>query len=207
MRRRLITKVGLYPLVAAGTFLAFGAVAESAVASPQTVSVAGPQCDCGKDDEDHDHAAHADEAGHTGDHADDHADAHGDEHGDEHGAEAASDDALQVSDDEMDHSQMGDGEMDHSQMSDGEMDHSQMSDEEMDHSQMDGEDHGGHGSVSAGPDDASRNLVLGGFAGVNAAVLGAAGVLRRRTAERRDRQTAARAAARPARRIVSGDER
>ncbi|WP_199921496.1 hypothetical protein [Intrasporangium calvum] len=183
MRRRLIIKVGLYPLVAAGTLLAIGAVTESAAAAPPGIAVALPQdCDVSGGQPGGEHAP----GGH-----------------DDHGGGAAGEGG-------MDHSQMADGEMDHSQMGDGEMDHSQMGDGEMDHSQMgDGEmDHSSHGSGSvAAPDDASRNLVLGGFAGVNAGVLAGAGILRRRTASRRERHVAARTTARPARRVTEGDER
>jgi hypothetical protein len=98
----------------------------------------------------------------------------------------------------MDHSMpMGDGQMDHSMpMEDGQMDHG---------------GHDGHGAGSmataTGPDSASRTLVLGGFAGVNGAALAGAGLLRRRTASKRGRHLAARAAARPARTSVSGDQR
>ena len=167
MRRRLIIKVGLYPLVAAGTLLAFGAVTESAAAAPPRIAVALPQdCDVsgGQPGGEHAPGGHENHAGTA--------------------AEGGMDDR------EMDHSQMDDSEMDHSQMGDGEMDHSSH----------------GSGSVSA-PDDASRNLVLGGFAGVNAGVLAGAGILRRRTASRRERHVAARTSARPARRVTEGDER
>jgi hypothetical protein len=71
-------------------------------------------------------------------------------------------------------------------------------------------EHGGHGAstaTAAGPDSGSRSLVLGGFAGINGAALAGAGLLRRRTASKRGRHLAARAAARPARTSVSGDER
>ena len=157
MRRRLIIKVGLYPLVAAGTLLAFGAVTESAAAAPPRIAVALPQdCDVSGGQPGGEHAP----GGHEN-----------------HGGTAAE---GGMDDSEMDHSQMGDGEMDHSSH--------------------------GSGSVSA-PDDASRNLVLGGFAGVNAGVLAGAGILRRRTASRRERHVAARTSARPARRVTEGDER
>jgi uncharacterized protein involved in copper resistance len=102
------------------------------------------------------------------------------------------------------------GQMEHSMpMGDGQMDHSMpMGDGQMDHGQM---EHGGHGAGSMataeGPDSASRSLVLGGFAGVNGAALAGAGLLRRRTASKRERHTTARAAARPARTAVSGDQR
>ena len=169
MHRRLIIKVGLYPLVAAGTLLAFGAVTESAAAAPPGIAVALPQdCDVSGGEPGGEHAP----GGH-----------------DTHGGGAA-----------------GEGGMDHGQMADDEMDHGQMDEGEMDHGAgaAGGDDHGS-GSVSA-PDDASRNLVLGGFAGVNAAVLAGAGLLRRRTASRRERHVSARANARPARRIVEGDD-
>jgi uncharacterized protein involved in copper resistance len=179
MHRRLIIKVGLYPLVAAGTLLAFGAVTESAAAAPPGIAVALPQdCDVSGGEPGGEHAP----GGH-----------------DTHGGGAAGEGG-------MDHGQMADDEMDHGQMDEGEMDHGQMDEGEMDHGAgaAGGDDHGS-GSVSA-PDDASRNLVLGGFAGVNAAVLAGAGLLRRRTASRRERHVSARANARPARRIVEGDD-
>lgn len=99
---------------------------------------------------------------------------------------------------------MEDGEMDHSMpMEDGQMDHSMpMEDGSMDHGS-----HGTSATAAAGPSDGTRQLVLGGFAGVNGAALVGAAFLRRRTASKRDRHLAARAAARPARTAVSGDER
>lgn len=99
-----------------------------------------------------------------------------------------------------------DGQMDHSMpMDGGQMDHSMpMEDGSMQHGS-----HGSHGSAStatAGPDAASRTLVLGGFAGVNGAALAGAGLLRRRTASKRGRHLAARAAARPARASRGGEQ-
>lgn len=72
------------------------------------------------------------------------------------------------------------------------------------------EGHGSHGTSAtavSGPSDGARQLVLGGFAGVNATALAAAGVMRRRTAARRDRHVTARATAQPARRVEGGEER
>lgn len=74
------------------------------------------------------------------------------------------------------------------------------------------EDHGEHGehgssTTATGPSDGARQLVLGGFAGVNAAALAAAGVVRRRTATRRERHVTARATAQPARRVEGGEDR
>jgi hypothetical protein len=87
------------------------------------------------------------------------------------------------------------------------MDHSMpMGDGQMGHGGHDGHGAGSMATV-AGPDSASRTLVLGGFAGVNGAALAGAGLLRRRTASKRGRHLAARAAARPARTSVSGDQR
>ncbi|GAA6524766.1 hypothetical protein [Intrasporangium sp. DVR] len=174
MRRRLIVKVGLYPVVAAGALFAFGAATENAAAASPAIAVTLPRdCDVSGGQPGGEHAP----GGH---------DAHG----------GGSD---------MDHSQMDDSEMDHSQMDDSQMDHG-----EMNHGQgaAGGEGHASHGSGSvSAPDDASRNLVLGGFAGVNASVLAGAGVLRRRTASRRERHVSARTSARPARRVAEGDER
>lgn len=100
-----------------------------------------------------------------------------------------------------------DGQMDHSMpMDGGQMDHSMPSDG----GSMQHGSHGSHGSastVTAGPDSGSRTLVLSGFAGVNGAALAGAGLLRRRTASKRERHLAARAAARPARTSVSGEQR
>jgi hypothetical protein len=97
-----------------------------------------------------------------------------------------------------------DGEMDHSMpMGEGEMDHSMPMEDG-------GSEHGSHGAsatAAAGPSDGTRQLVLGSFAGVNGAALVGAVFLRRRTASKRDRHLAARAAARPARSAVGGDER
>lgn len=75
------------------------------------------------------------------------------------------------------------------------------------------EDHGEHEShgtsttPAAVPSDGTRQLVLGGFAGVNGAALVGAAFLRRRTAAKRGRHLAARAGARPARSGMSGEER
>ena len=100
-----------------------------------------------------------------------------------------------------------DGQMDHSMpMDGGQMDHSMPSDG----GSMQHGSHGSHGSastVTAGPASGSRTLVLSGFAGVNGAALAGAGLLRRRTASKRERHLAARAAARPARTSVSGEQR
>lgn len=176
MQRHPIVRAGLYPLVAAGTLLAVGGVAPPAAASPPSVSVGLPM-DC-------------DVIG--GQPGGEHAPGGHDNH---FGGQAAPTDG-----DQMDHSQM-----DHSQMSDDEMDHSGM-----DHSQMgDGADgHGSHGAstIAAPPDSGTRTLVLGGFGAVNAAVLGAAGVVRRRTGSKRERHLSARTAARPARRVTEADE-
>lgn len=73
------------------------------------------------------------------------------------------------------------------------------------HGDAHGDSHGG-ATVDA-PSDGTRQLVLGGFTGVNGVALGAAAFLRRRNASKRGRHLAARAAARPTRTVVSGDER
>lgn len=70
------------------------------------------------------------------------------------------------------------------------------------------EGHDSHGETTVNaPSDGTRQLVLGGFTGVNGVALGAAAFLRRRTASKRGRHLAARAAARPARSSMSGEER
>jgi hypothetical protein len=194
MHRHPTVKAGLYSLAAAGTLFAFGGVAPPAAAAAPTAAVALPQ-DC---------------------------DVIGGQPGGEHAPGGHDDhfggDAAPSEEGEMDHSQMGDGEMDHSQMGDGEMDHGQMGEGEMDHGSGDAMDHGadaeggsghdshGESAAPAGPADGTRNVVLGGFAGVNAVALGAAGLLRRRTSTRRERHVSARSTARPARRSTEGDE-
>jgi hypothetical protein len=183
MRRHAIVKAGLYPLVAAGTLFALGGLAEPAAASPPTVALGrATDCDVTGGQPGGEHAP----GGHDG-----------------HGMTGA---PTVAPEGQMDPSMPMDdgGQMDHSMpMEDGgQMDHSMP----MDGGQM---DHGGHGSAStsAGPESGSRTLVLGGFAGVNGAALAGAGLLRRRTASKRGRHLAARAAARPARTGVSGEER
>jgi hypothetical protein len=185
MRRHAIVKAGLYPLVAAGTLFALGGLAEPAAASPPTV-VSGRATDC-------------DVPG--GQPGGKHAPGGHDSHGMVGGIESPADG-------QMDHSMpMDGGQMDHSMpMDGGQMDHSMPSDG----GSMQHGSHGSHGSaatVTAGPDSGSRTLVLSGFAGVNGAALAGAGLLRRRTASKRERHLAARAAARPARTSVSGEQR
>lgn len=91
---------------------------------------------------------------------------------------------------------------------DGEMDHSMpMEDGEMDHGSMDHGSHDASATAATGPSDGTRQLVLGGFAGVNGAALVGAAFLRRRTASKRGRHLAARASARPARSAEGGAQR
>lgn len=93
-----------------------------------------------------------------------------------------------------------DGQMDHSMpMEDGSMDHGSMDPGSTEHGR-----HGASATAGAGPSDGTRQLVLGGFAGVNGAALVGAAFLRRRTASKRGRHLAARAGARPARSAVGG---
>jgi hypothetical protein len=183
MRRHPIVKAGLYPLVAAGTLLIVGGVAPPATASPAAAAVALPQdCDVIGGQPGGEHAP----GGH-----------------DNHGGAAA----APTEDEQMDMDMNGDGIMDMDSHSGhggspgaGQMDHSQMG------GSADG--HGSHGSATLAtpPESGTRTLVLGGFGAVNAGVLGAAVLARRRTGSRRQRHVSARAAARPARRITEGDE-
>ena len=204
MRRHTIVRTGLYSF-AAGAVLILGGVAEPAYASPTAV-MPGLATDC-------------DVTGGQpgGKHAPGGHDSHGIAPETAPPAGGGMDHSMPMEDGQMDHSMpMEDGQMDHSMpMEDGSMDHSMpMEDGQMDHSMPmeDGSmEHGSHGAGSmatgAGPDSGTRTLVLGSFGGLNGAALVGAGLLRRRTASKRGRHLAARAAARPARTVVSGDER
>jgi hypothetical protein len=180
MRRHPIVRAGLYPLVAAGTLLAVGGVAESAAASPPTVVVnLAEDCDVigGQPGGEHAPGGHENHVG---------------------GGQTAP---------------AENGTMDHGAMTeDSHSGHDLTSEDSHSGHDLTSEDgaaeHGSHGSSATdAPESGTRTLVLGGFAGVNAMALAAAGLLRRRTASRRDRHVAARSTARPARRITAEGDR
>lgn len=89
------------------------------------------------------------------------------------------------------------------QMSDDEMaDHGSAEHEPADHEPADHgtvHRHDASAATASGPSTAVRTAVLGGFAGVNGAVLLTAGALRTRAGARAHRRSRARAAAGPAR--------